>query len=67
MWLKILKLELEKNKDKNFRSRSAILWVYTEDTTAYAIYLNKPKYMSYEEFDDILDKLEIKIKDDMLK
>lgn len=68
MAMKFLKLELEKNKDKVFGARSAILWGYTEATTAYAIvYLKKPKYMSEEEFEDILDGLEIGIKNHMRK
>lgn len=68
MAVKFLKIELDKNKNKIFGIRSAILWGFIEDNVSCPIiYLRKPKYMSDEEFESILDRLEIKIKDDMLK
>lgn len=68
MAMKILKVELDKNKNKIFGIRSAILWGFIKDNVSCPIiYLRKPKYMSDEEFESVLDMLEIKIKDNMLK
>lgn len=61
--MEIIKIELDKNKNRIFGIKSAILWGYKNSNTSYPlIYLRKPKYMSEEEFNDILDRLEITLK-----
>lgn len=62
--LKIKGVELDKNKNKIFRIKSAILWGHSDNNTSYPIaYLKKPKYMTDEQFEHILDKLKITFKD----
>lgn len=61
--MEIIKIELDKNKNRIFGIKSAILWAFKSSNKSYPlIYLRKPKHMSDEEFEDILDRLEITLK-----
>lgn len=61
---KIRAIEFDKNKRKIFGIKSAIVWAYSnEDGKVYPLlYISKPKHLSKEDFDVVLDNLEIKIR-----
>ncbi len=67
----IKSLILEKSKEsrehnkKIFRTSNGILWADQNGRNQYypILYLKKPKYLSEEEFQKLLDKLEITFKD----
>ncbi len=62
--LSISKKSREQNK-KLFRTSNGILWADQNGRNQYypILYLKKPKYLSEEEFQKLLDKLEITFKD----
>ncbi len=61
---KIRAIEFDKNKRKIFGIKSAIVWAYSiEDGKVYPLlYISKPKHLSQEDFDVVLDRLDIKIR-----
>lgn len=56
-------IELDKNKRKVFGIKSGILWGHSNKTNgSYPLfYILKPKHMTQEDFDIILDHLEVKL------
>ena len=49
--------------DKTFKFRkSAIIWGHEPGVMYPILYLSKPKHISQEDFEEILNKLEINIK-----
>lgn len=53
-------LSLDQNKSKVYGIKSPIIWA-CENRQSYPIaYLKKPKHLSQEEFEDILNRIEIK-------
>ena len=61
---KIRSIEYDKNRSKIFGIKSAILWGHSKDTnsTFPLLYISKPKYITQEEYEDLLDRLEINLK-----
>ena len=59
----IKSFEYDKNRDRIFGIKSAIVWGHSErGTIAPLFYISKPKHINQEDFDYILDRLEITIK-----
>lgn len=60
---KFKSFSFDKNRDKNFGIKSAILWGYETDSSCGAIaYITKPKHVSQEDFDELLDSIKLSIK-----
>lgn len=59
---KIKSIEYDKNENKIFGIKSAILWAHTDKGTYPLVYISKPRHMSREDFKDVLDKLIINVK-----
>ena len=61
---KIRSIEYDKNRSKIFRIKSAILWGHSKCTnsTFPLLYISKPKHITQEEYEDLLDRLEINLK-----
>lgn len=61
---KIRSIEYDKNRRKIFGIKSAILWGHSKDTngTFPLLYISKPKHITQEEYEDLLDRLEINLK-----
>jgi len=57
-------IEFDRNTNHQFGVKSAILWGHSKHTNgAFPIlYISKPKHISQDDFDYILNKLDIKIK-----
>lgn len=60
---KIESFEFDKNENKIFGIKSAILWGHSKNSnsTFPLVYISKPKHVSEEDFKLILDKLDINI------
>ena len=61
---KIRSIEYDKNRTKIFGIKSAILWGHSKDTNGIfpLLYISKPKGITLEEYEDLLDRLEINLK-----
>ena len=61
---RIKSFEYDKNRQKIFGIKSAIVWGYSNETNGcYPIlYISKPKSISQEDFELLLDKIEITIR-----
>lgn len=59
---KIKSFEYDKNRKRIFGIKSAIVWGHFEGVMSPLFYITKPKHISQEDFDAILDRLEISIK-----
>lgn len=61
---KLRSIEYDKNRTKIFGLKSAILWGhFKEDSnTMPLLYISKPKHITQEEYEDLLDRLEINLK-----
>lgn len=61
---KIKSYEYDKNRNKIFGIKSAIIWGNRKDTnsTFPMLYISKPKHISKEDFELLLDKLDITIR-----
>lgn len=59
----IRSIEFDKNKKKIFGIKSAILWGHSNKSNSCSplIYITKPKHVTQEDFDEILEKLDINI------
>lgn len=54
-------IEYDRNKNKVFGIKSAILWGHKGSTATPLMYFRKPKNMAQKDFDDILDRMYIRI------
>ena len=54
--------EFDSNKDHIFGIKSAILWKYGEKGLSPVLYLRKPKHVSQEEYDELIQNMQIYIK-----
>lgn len=61
---KIRSIGYDKNRTKIFGLKSAILWGHFKDSNGSMplLYISKPKYITQEEYEDLLDRLEINLK-----
>ena len=57
-------IEFDKNRDKKFGLKSAILWAHSKNTNGIypLVYISKPKGLSQEEFDEVIDHLHLDIR-----
>jgi hypothetical protein len=53
--------EFDRNKKRIFGIKSAIVWGHSKDCNGYSplLYISKPKHVSQEDFDFILDHLDL--------
>lgn len=60
---KLRAIEFDRNKNKVFGIKSGILWGYSNETNSSfpLLYISKPKHISEEDFEILLNNLEIKI------
>lgn len=58
----IKSFEYDRNKERIFGIKSAIVWGHYKSGSSPLFYITKPKHISQEDFDYILDRLEITIK-----
>lgn len=58
---KIRSFEFDKNKNKIFGIKSAIVWGHSKEKsfTSPLLYIIKPKYISQEEYEELLDSIDI--------
>jgi len=61
---RIRSFEFDKNRNKIFGIKSGIVWGHSNKTnsTFPLLYISKPKSVSQEDFELLLDKIEITIK-----
>lgn len=61
---KIESIEFDKNKEKAFGIKSAIVWGHSksENSCSPILYISKPKWISQDEFNELLDSIEMKFK-----
>lgn len=61
---KIKAFEYDKNRNKIFGIKSAIIWGRSKDTNGQfpLLYISKPKYISQDDFELLLDKIDITIR-----
>lgn len=54
-------IEFDKNRNHIFGIKSAILWGHSKNTNSIfpLLYISKPKHISKEDFELLLDKMEI--------
>ncbi len=59
----IRSFEFDKNRTKVFGIKSAIVWGHSAKTNSIfpMLYISKPKHITQEDFELILDKLDINI------
>ena len=62
---KIKSFEFDKNRRKIFGIKSAIIWGHSKDTNGIfpMLYISKPKHVSQEDYELLLENLEIDIID----
>lgn len=60
---KLCAIEFDRNKNKILGIKSGILWGYSNETNGSfpLLYISKPKHVSEEDFEILLNNLEIKI------
>jgi|ADurb_H2B_03_Slu_FD_contig_41_1265980_length_846_multi_2_in_0_out_0_1 hypothetical protein len=60
----IKSIYFDKNKSKIFGIKSAIIWGNSknDNSTFPLLYISKPKHLSEDEFEILLDKIDIRIK-----
>lgn len=54
-------IEFDRNKNRIFGIKSAILWGHKGSTAIPLMYFRKPKHMPQEDFDDLLDRIDVRI------
>ena len=61
---KIRSFEFDKNRKKLFGIKSGIVWGHSKDTNSSfpILYISKPKDISQEDFELLLDKIDISIR-----
>jgi len=59
----IRSFEFDKNRKSIFRIKSAIVWGHSKDSNSSfpMLYISKPKNISQEDFEVLLDRLDITI------
>lgn len=56
-------IEFDKNKEHIFGIKSAILWGHREKgATSPLLYISKPKHISQEDFDYLIDHLDLQLR-----
>jgi len=62
---KIHSFEYDKNRNKIFGIKSAIIWGHSKETNAIfpILYISKPKNISQSDFELLLDKIDITIRE----
>lgn len=60
----IRSIEFDKNRRRLFGIKSGILWAHSKDTNSSypLLYISKPKHITQEDFEILLDNLIINIK-----
>ena len=60
---KIRSIEFDRNRTKVFGIKSGILWGHSKDTNGCfpLLYISKPKNISQEDFELLLDKITINV------
>ena len=60
---KIRSIEFDRNRNKVFGIKSGILWGHSKDTNGCfpLLYISKPKSISQEDFELLLDKITINV------
>ncbi len=60
---KIKSFEFDKNRNKLFGIKSAIVWGHAKDTNSVfpLLYISKPKGISQEDYELLLEKIQISI------
>ena len=60
----IRSIEFDKNRNKLLGIKSGILWAHSKNTNGMfpLLYISKPKHITQEDFELLLDKLIINIK-----
>lgn len=60
----IRSIEFDKNRRRLFGIKSGILWAHSKDTNGSypLLYISKPKHITQEDFEILLDNLIINIK-----
>lgn len=58
---KIKSFEFDKNRNKIFGIKSAIIWGHSKGTNGIfpLLYLYKPKHISQEEYEELINSIEI--------
>ena len=58
---KFKSFSFDRNKSRLFGIKSGIIWGYFKDKNSVSpiLYISKPKHISQEEFDELLDSIEI--------
>ena len=61
---KIRSFEFDKNRTRIFGIKSAIVWGHSKDTNGSfpMLYISNPKNISQEDFEILLDKIDIEIR-----
>ncbi len=61
---KIKSFEFDKNRNAIFGIKSGIVWGHSKDTNGIfpILYISKPKSISQEDFELLLDKIDISIR-----
>jgi len=61
---KIRSIEFDRNRKELFGIKSGIVWGHSKESNSSSplLYISKPKSISKEDFEEILNKLEINIK-----
>jgi hypothetical protein len=54
-------IEFDKNKNKIFGIKSAILWAYSGNGAFPLLYLSKPRHLSQEDYHEIISRVKINI------
>lgn len=59
--LKVKSIELDKNKDRVFGIKSAILWGHSSENNSMfpLLYISKPRSVSQEDFEELIEKLDL--------
>ena len=60
---KIKAFEYDKNRNKQFGVKSAIIWGYSNERNGIfpLLYISKPKHISQEDYEVLLDSLRIEM------
>jgi len=56
---KLKSFEFDKNKNKIYGIKSAIIWGNTETGTSPILYISKPKHVSQEDYNELLNSIDI--------
>lgn len=59
---KLKSIEYDTNKDKIFGIKSAILWGTYDRGTSPLLYISKPKHISQEDFEYLIEHIDISLR-----